>query len=215
MKAFGTLALTLGMVASTAGPGRAQPPGDYGPGRGMGGIVVLRNKSVQQELKANPEQARKLDALFDTLLKEGQQTSMRLREISPGGDRRAKFLEYQRAQQEGLRKGLAEALKPEQVKRFDQIDVQQAGILAFELPRVREALKLTDDQKAKVQDINREMMVSSRDAGGDFQKDPRAAAGKVIAARAQALVKCLAVLTDEQKATWNDLAGEPFVIKVP
>jgi hypothetical protein len=130
-------------------------------------------------------------------------------------------MEQQRAQREDLHKSLDGILKPEQVKRFDQIDVQQAGVQAFEMRRVQEKLKLTDGQKAEMQRINREMMGSLADLlsrgaarSGDIRKDTEELVRQVFPVRAQALVKCIAVLTDEQKATWNDLNGEPFVIVV-
>jgi Spy/CpxP family protein refolding chaperone len=216
MKTFGKPALVLGAIALLAGPARAQPAGTYGPGRGMGGFVMLRNKSVQQELKATPEQARKLDALFDDLLAKGQKDAAQLNGL-PQKDRRPKFLELQRARREDLHKGLDGILKPEQIKRFDQIDVQQAGVDAFEMPRVEEALKLTDEQKVRFRLIGQNMRDSLLGAIGDFKevkKDPQAAMGKAIEAQARALAECLAALTEGQKATWDDLTGEPFVIVV-
>ena len=128
-----------------------------------------------------------------------------------------KFLELQRAQREDLHKSLDGILKPEQIKRFDQIDVQQAGVDAFEMTRVREALKLTDEQKARFRLIGQNMRDALLGAIGDFnevKKDPQAAIGKAIEAHARALAECLAAMTDDQKATWKDLTGEPFVIVV-
>ena len=56
-----------------------------------------------------------------------------------------------------VRKGLTDILKPEQVKRFEQIQLQQMGVLgAPAMPRVQEALNLTDDQKSKLRTIQEE-----------------------------------------------------------
>ncbi len=145
---------------------------------------MLRNKSIQGELKAVPEQARKLDALYQDLLTKGQKEVAQIRNLPPD-QRGPKIQAMQRAQQDDLHKGLAEILKPEQVKRFEQIDVQQAGIAAFEIPRVREALRLTAGQKAQFQAIDREWRASLRAAGGDFQKDPKAAVAKSLAVRVE------------------------------
>jgi hypothetical protein len=207
------LALAFAVVVSVAAPARAQPPGSFGPGRMTGGWTMLRNKSVQHEIRATPEQARRLDALFKEMQAKGRDEATKAREVAPE-DRGARFLEFQRGQQGLLRKGLADILKPEQVKRFDQIDVQQAGVGAFAMPRVARALRLTDDQKGQLQKINQEMFSGMRGAGGDFQKDTRPPADKVAEARAWGLAKSIAVLTDDQKATWRDLTGEPFDLKV-
>ncbi len=47
-------------------------------------------------------------------------------------------------------------LKPEQVKRFKQIELQVGGVMAFNQPRVQEVLKLTDEQKEKIRGIGEE-----------------------------------------------------------
>jgi hypothetical protein len=213
------LSVFLGVLAWIVVPARAQQPGSYGPGRGLDSLTLLRLKCVHREINATPEQARKLDALCDEFLKKGQEEAERVREI-PKQDRRAKLLEMQRTRQEDRRKGVAAILKPEQVKRFDQIEIQQRSINAFEIPRVQERLKLTEGQKVQVQEINREMMDSIADLtrravrSDDIRKDAAELVRQVFPLRAQALAKCVAMLTDEQKATWNDLYGEPFVIVI-
>ncbi len=182
-------------------------------------MVLLRIESVHRELRATPEQVRKLDALSADWQKRGQAAAAQLRDI-PKKERSARLEEMQQAAGEAFRKGLAEALKPEQLKRFEQIEVQQVGVAAFQMPRVVEALKLTDDQRAQVRGINAEMTTAVRDAsrtaprGGDVRKGAEALYHKLMPIRAEALAKCLAALTDEQKATWKDLNGEPFVIMV-
>jgi Spy/CpxP family protein refolding chaperone len=217
MKALVTPALALGMVAVMVGPARAQAPGSYGPGRGISGFVMSRNKSVQKELKATPEQTRKLDALFDEMLEKSRRETAQLREIPPE-DLRAKSLEIQRAEDAYLRKRLAEILKPDQVKRYEQIEVQQGGINALSKPQIQAALKLNDVQKADLQATDREMAASIREAVEDlqeFQKDPQAGIARALGVRAQVLAKYIATLSDEQKAIWKNLTGEPFVIVVP
>ena len=223
MRILHGLALTVGAFALVIGPARAQQPGEYGPGRMLGSTVLIRIRSVHRELKATPEQVRKLDALFADFQKQGQAATAQLRDTpkdTPEKERNAKLREMERAAREAFRKGLAEALNPEQLKRFEQIVVQQGGVAAFQMPRVVEALKLTDAQKAQVQGINEEMMDSIRSLSlaalrsGDIGKDTRELVRQISPVRAQALAKCLAILTDEQKATWNDLNGEPFTIVV-
>jgi hypothetical protein len=223
MKTFGMLALAVGVVAATGGPVRAQQPGEYGPGRMLGSMVLIRIGSVHRELKATPEQVRKLDALFADFQKRGQAATAQLRDTpkdTPKKERNAKLLEMQQAAQESFYKGLAEALNPEQLKRLEQIEVQQGGVAAFQMPRVVQALKLTDDQKAQVRGINLEMRDSitslSRTVvrSGDIRKDTENLVRQVFPLRAQALVKCIALLTDEQKTSWNDLNGEPFTVVV-
>jgi hypothetical protein len=180
----------------------------------MCGFIMLRNKSVQQELKATPEQAGKLDALFRDMLARFRKDFAQLNDM-PQKDRRPKYLELQQALRDDLSKKLAETLELEQIRRFEQIDVQQAGLDAFYITRVQGALKLTDEQKVRFRLIDQTMRDSLLgEIGNVVKKDPKAALGKVIEANARALAECLGALTEKQKATWKDLTGEPFVIVV-
>jgi Spy/CpxP family protein refolding chaperone len=88
------------------------------------------------------------------------------------------------------------------------------GILAApQMPRVQEALKLTDEQKSKfgaIQDEQREAMQGLFQGGGG---DRQAAFQKMTELRTKGNEKAMAVLTSEQKATWKDLTGEPFEVR--
>ena len=65
MRTFGKMILACGLVGLLVAPAQAQRPGGGrgfgGPaGPGGGGLMLLNNKSVQQELKVGDEQAEKL-----------------------------------------------------------------------------------------------------------------------------------------------------------
>ncbi len=205
------LALFLGAIAPSVSS--AQPvPGSYGPGRNMGPPALLRNKSVHKELKATPEQARKLEDLADAVLKDAHDRALKDRDLPP--ERRQTALDRQRVYHEFLRKSLDDILKPEQARRFYQIFVQQGGASAFQLPHVEQALKLTKHQETQLQVIRLERNDLLRDAGPDVENDPKRFSAAVLAVNAQMLAKSLAILNDEQKATWNDLYGEPFLVVI-
>src|SRR4051794_567833 len=115
-------------------------------------------------------------------------------------------------------KRLAEFLKPEQVKRFDQINVQLNPLHAFLIPRLQDELKLTDDQKSKIPTIQEQGVKAFRAAVqaaiGD-QQDYQEAMQKIIAdTNRQRLEKLMALLTDDQKKAWKDMLGEPFKFRV-
>ena len=89
------------------------------------------------------------------------------------------------------------------------------GVTAYNEDEVQTALKLTDDQKAKIKtlidDYNKDRgeLMPQRGAGGgggNFQE---------ILPKLEALAKTYtekvqAVLTDEQKKAWKDLVGAEF-----
>jgi Spy/CpxP family protein refolding chaperone len=210
MRAFGKMVLALGVVALMAAPARAQ----QGRGFGMfgGGAALLTNKGVQKELKVTDEQASKLDTFAQEMRDKQREQFEKFRDI-PKDERREKMQEMTRTMNAELLKGLGNILHPEQVKRFEQIQLQQAGPAAFMMPRAQEGLKLTDDQKSKVREINDELGQSMRGLAQDFQSDREGAMKKFAEMRKQAAEKALGVLTDEQKKTWKELTGEPFEVK--
>ncbi len=210
MRTFGKMILAFGAVALMAAPAWAQGQGRGG--FGMGGGMLLTNKGVQKELKVTDEQATKLGTLATELREKNQGRFQGLQDLSDD-ERRTKMQELQKTMQAELHKSLADILKPEQVKRFDEISLQQAGANAFSTPRVVEALKLTDDQKTKIQEINQATMESMRGLRDEFQNDREGAMKKMAEVRKGASDKVTALLTDDQKKSWKDLTGDPYEVK--
>ncbi|HEY2155551.1 MAG TPA: Spy/CpxP family protein refolding chaperone [Isosphaeraceae bacterium] len=205
MRTFGKLMLAFGACALMAAPAWAQGGGGFG--MGGGGAMLLSNKSVQKELKVSDEQAEKLNTLATDTMAKNRERFQGFQDLSPE-ERQSKMREAQAE----LHKGLDGVLKPEQVVRFKQVEIQVAGFNAFGTPRVQEALKLTDEQKTKVREISDEARgaMPSRE---DFQSDREAAMKKRAEISKGATEKVTALLTEDQKKSWKDLTGEPFDYK--
>ena len=169
---------------------------------------LLSNKSVQKELKVTDEQAEKLNTFAREMMEKQREEFQANRDLSQE-ERRERGL---RTRATELVKGMGGILKPEQVKRFEEIQLQQSGVGAFSSPRVQEGLKLTDDQKTKLREINEESSQAMRDAFQDSQSDREGAMKKFAELRKQATEKAVGVLTDEQKKTWKEMTGEPFEV---
>ena len=210
MRTFGRLAFGLSLFVLAAAPALAQ-----GQGRGFGGgggPMLLGNKGVQQEIKATDDQVSKLNTFAEELRGKQREAFQGFQDLSQD-ERREKMTEFQKTMQADMSKGLAEILKPEQVKRFHQIQVQQAGSNAFTQAHVADKLKLTDEQKSKVRDINQEVMTSMGELREQFQNDREGAMKKATEIRKAASDKAMEVLTAEQKTTYKDLLGAPYEVK--
>jgi hypothetical protein len=172
-----------------------------------GGAMLLSNKSVQKELKVSDEQGEKLKALQTETMEKNRERFQGFQDLSQE-ERQSKMREAQAE----LAKSLDGILKPEQVKRFKQIEIQVGGFNAFNQPRVQEALKLTDEQKEKVRGIAEEARgaMPSRE---DAQADPDAAMKKRTEITKATTEKVTALLNDDQKKAWKDLTGDPFDYK--
>ena len=213
MRLFGKLALAFGAVALMAAPALAQPPRGGGGGMfGGGGGMLLTNKSVQTEIKATADQVSKLTTFAEEFNTKQREARATLKDLSQE-ERQTKMREMMTKSQAEMDKALAEILKPEQVKRFHEIQVQTAGAMGITMGRVGEKLKLTDDQKTKIQDINREAFQALGDLRQAMQDDREGTMKKIAVVRKETLGKVLEVLTAEQKTCYGALAGKPFEVK--
>jgi hypothetical protein len=113
----------------------------------------------------------------------------------------------ERAKQE--REKLAAILLPNQVKRLNEIYIQVAGVNALNDAEVAKELEITDEQKekfAKVREENGAAMRELFQPGGDREQ----AFAKMQELRKTGDEKLLAVLTDAQKAEFEEMKGEKF-----
>lgn len=146
---------------------------------------------------------------------------------------------FKDAQEEGekeFRKVVSVAtgtLTPAQRKRLREIDLQARGPAAFAMPTVAKALDLSPKQKEQMeanvkqaeddtaQATQRQIPVGG---AGVVKLNGAAGGGNVVVngvaqfdsekvaqdARAEGMKRAMAVLTEEQTATWKKLVGEPF-----
>jgi hypothetical protein len=203
-----TVALASTACAQRGGGNR----GGFGfGGRGGAGAAMLRMPEVQTELKLSDEQKTKVTTLADKIQEERRGQFQGLRDLS--NEERQKKMADWRASED---KQLAEILNADQMKRYNQLRLQRQGISAVAEKPVADELKLTDDQRTKIQEIVSAQMAemqSLRQGGGGG--DPSAMREKMTAMRKQTDDKIAALLTDEQKSKWKEMTGAPFTFPAP
>lgn len=204
MKRFMQITLVAAVVAMTAGSALAQQQRQrQRPGGGFGGggvLFLLGQKSVQEELKLSGEQTKKI-----TELQEKQRGSFQgLRDLSQE-ERRTKMQEMTKAQNDAL----AKILDEKQLKRAKQIALQQQARfgLGFALnnEEVAKSLKITDEQKEKIREIQGKVREEMQGVG--FGEDGRKKREEVMKAANE---KVQGILTAEQKTKLKEMQGEPF-----
>jgi hypothetical protein len=235
MRTLGRMALTVGLVAVLAGTASAQRQrggqgrGGFGGGFGGGGVgFLISNEAVQKELKMDKDQADKATEAVKKVREKHADDFSKLRDV-PQDERRAKMQELGKEVNEETLKAVGEVLKPEQLTRLKQIELQRASFAAFTRPDVQEALKLTTEQKEKVKTITDEANKDIRalrgaggqgrgqgGAGGAGRGQGRGGFGanneKITAIRKEADGKIVALLTDDQKKTWKGMTGDAFEV---
>jgi hypothetical protein len=189
-------------------PVLAQIPGFGGFQFGLAQLV--QNKSVQEELKMTDEQVAKVKEIAD-------KSREKFKDELEKGDFKAKFEIFKKVNDsitETVTKDLDKLLKPEQIKRLKQIEIQQLGVEAFTKDSVIKDLKLNDDQTTKIKTLTETLQKDTKaafeDAGkGKFQE----AFKKVGELKTATMEKVTGVLTDTQKTKWKDLTGDKFELK--
>jgi hypothetical protein len=199
MRTFCKWALALAVPALWVAPARAGEQEDV-PDRTVGRLLLLRQKSVQQELKIGPDLAKKIHdftnqeyAEFKKALKLGKEA--RLKKIVELGEANKKFLE--------------DSLSEAQRKRLGQIYLQVTALHQLTRPEVVKALNLTEAQQTKFKEMHaaaRKKFIAIVEA-----KDREERHAKLAALRAEVYKAIGAVLTDEQKVKVKEAVGEPFM----
>jgi len=116
---------------------------------------ILNLKSVRKELKITPEQHEEFLRIDRELRDSEEETITRLQKTT-----KAMF------------EAVPRILKPEQIKRFKQVGRQMLGVLdespgvgALIYPGIQGTLKLSDEQKARIKEIDEEAQKENEEAG--------------------------------------------------
>ena len=166
---------------------------------GFGVSGLLKQAAVRKDLKLSDEQIRALAALTD------KRRDGAFGHRGPGDDL------HREDDGDANERACFEVLRPEQAKRLRQIVWQQRGAHVFGDPDVADALQLTADQRERIHKIEEDSLRalwapparSPDHRTPDVWKKPDDFWKKVND-------RLLAVLTEDQKAKWQDMTGEPF-----
>ena len=193
--------LTLAALCVCSVPARAaDDKPKASPEQGAIERVLLRHKAVRDDLKLTGREARRINEFTEQQWKKEQEVEA----IADEKERDRRFDEMTREDE----RFLGEILKPEQKKRLDQITLQVAGLLWISRPEVAAALKLTDEQKEKVVELQKAARKEMEELLYSEKRRDRQA--ELRAHQEACKQRILELLTDEQEAKYTELAGEPF-----
>jgi Spy/CpxP family protein refolding chaperone len=189
--------LAAALLASALG---AQPPGGRFMPFGVGPLMLLAQKPVQDELKLTDEQGKQIREQ----MRKQRETFGGLQDLAPE-ERRQKMEEIARANE----KFLAEVLEPGQRKRLRQINLQLQGPRAAVNPQVAAGLNLGDEQKKQLRDLQQDAFSEMRKIREE-SNDPRELRTRMADFTRKMNEQVLKLFTAEQKARWKEMTGEPF-----
>jgi hypothetical protein len=193
-------------LARSSAARRASNLGDSVRERGL----LLLSPGVQRELKMNAEQVAKVQKVVQEARGRHDADLQKLREVE-GPERLDRARELIKLVSAEMEHAFAEILSPEQGARFEQIQLQRRGAEAFTDPDIQERLHLTVEQKEKIRALRDE----ARKELGEILQDRQDVAARLATLRREMRERALALLSADQKATWDRLTGEAFVFESP
>ena len=211
------ITIVLGMTLTAAA--QAQGPG---AGRGFGSstlLGLLGREQVQKEMKLSEEQTTKVQAIVEKLGAELRQQFGPLREIQDRTERRAKMTALNDEFDGKVREQLREVLEREQTMRLYQIRMQVRAVAESLANRyVAGRLELSDEQKEKLAQINKEMEEQRSELFASMREASQDQRGELLQKfrdiRSKADEKALGVLTAEQKISFDEMKGEKFELQM-
>jgi hypothetical protein len=181
-------------------------------GRGSGPSQLVLRDDVQKELRLTAEQKKKAEAVNQRIREELQGEFAKLATLD-GRERDRKKMELAKRITKKSTTALEEILRPAQMKRLKELALQHAGVQGLRNADVEAALKLTDDQKEKIQKTMQAAIAELRylfeHTEGAYEESQKEA----VAVRIHCYEKAMTFLTEDQKKIWKELQGAPFEVK--
>jgi membrane protein involved in colicin uptake len=193
----------LCLMIGVATPLLAQRPGGFGGG--ITTAMLVDQKSVQEEIKLTDDQVAKAKKVTEDVRKKYDDDLKAARKDKD----REKSAAIGKKIAEETNKGLTDVLKPDQLKRIKEIELQLGGLRALSRDEVTKALKLTDKQLDELKGRGDDLAKESRDLfkeKGGFEK--------VRTMSMEAAAKFVSTLSDDQKKIYKEMTGKKFEGKI-
>lgn len=222
MKRIALIVTVTAILGAATGNLLAQPPGGFGGSRVFGGgfgaglrsgiMGLLMIPEVRTELNLTEEQHQKLRIALVGLWPEPREEFGNLSE-----DERHELQKLREARQYRIDEAVKSVLLEEQYTRLRQLEIQRQGVTALGRLEVAEKLGLTDEQKARMREIQEaarpdlSTFSNLRDTSPEAREKMREKAlAELIAKREKANADVIALLNAEQKAIWESMVGKKF-----
>ena len=208
------LFLALGIVALVAPPSSLSSPAAAAAAAAAATWPRShRTRACRTELKIEGDAATKVADAIKKVNEDLKDDVAKLRDRNASQEERTAARKKVAEAQE---KALKDVLSDKQMARLQQIRHQQEGLQIFDDAEAAKTLKLTDDQKTKIKEINdglrKEITDLNPGGGGGGGRNPETLQ-KIQTLRKDAMSNALKTLTDDQKKALKDMTGKPFEYK--
>jgi len=182
-------------------------------------IVALINRDeVKDELKLSDDQKTKITDALDASNQKRREAfqALGIDFQNMTDDDRKKMAESNAKLSAETNKEIEGILTADQTKRIREISIQHQGATAAADPEFQGDLGVTDDQKAKIADLQKKQMAAMMELFGKMRDGSIDRAGMQEAMKKNGDImksEIEKLLTDDQKAKIKSLSGAPFELK--
>jgi Spy/CpxP family protein refolding chaperone len=194
---FTCLAVSLICTLAASCGAAAQDPQNQGRRGGGRGGDLTQNDKVQADLKLTDDQKEQIKKIIADAPRP-----MR----DPNLSREERMAKAQEARKD-LEDKINTVLNDSQKVRIKEIRLQARGVQALSDKAVAESLKLSDDQVNKIKDLNKSLADARSAAFQGGGRPDQDAIDKLTKLRTETNDKILAVLTPDQKASFEKMQG--------
>ncbi len=178
----------LGLIGLLAAALSGAQFGGMGMDMMYGPMATLQRPEIRKELKVSRDQVKQLDEIVKNLTKASESGNIQINSLSK------------------VDADMMAVLDEVQKQRYFELSIQIRGAIALTDPLVVEKLGLSVDQAASAKKIRKATQDKVLDAARKGSRD-----SKLMESASKALEKELtALLTDDQKKAFTDLAGVIF-----
>jgi hypothetical protein len=175
----------------------------------LGGPFFVSRDPVQEDLHLSEDQKQKLR----TKLTAEVQEVVNLQNLKPNEREQAMRALREKSYPE-LETFLRETLSSDQLKRFQQLELQYDIPSVMLRPEIAKALEISDEQRKRFMDLIQEMqkavtsLLKEAKSGGN----PQEILPRVTRLRLDCQARIEAQLSDPQRKQWKEMTGRPLVI---
>jgi len=197
------------------GQGQKGLPGQQGGYQGgIGQTPWFSNPQVRQQFKLTDQQYNALNQAYGTAWQQYQQGIQGLDKGLTDAQRAQRIQEMQQGFYRNFGTNLSQTINdPQQLQRFQQMQLQYRGYGAFSDPTVQEKLKLTPEQRQKLGQYGTEWEKEMTGLAQGYEKDPTAAGKRFSELQTQAGERLNTILTPEQQRAWQEMTGPRYTFQ--
>jgi hypothetical protein len=169
------------------------------PEEGATEVMLLLQPAVCDDLKLSDDERDKIHKFASGQWKKAQELSKL--------DEKARDREFMSMTKDNER-FIAETLTKDQQERLDEILLQVAGLLWVTRPEIAKKLDLTEEQKKKAAQLQKEARQEMEElihSTTDAKKEE-----KLAELRQTSRQRLQSLLTDKQKSKWKEMSGQPL-----